>query len=156
MLFRSVGLASIPGASARADNPLACLDLRLAPGAYYPAYYYSRDYIQTFPMRPGQRALYLRLRPYEHYGENRPGYPTPGVANGWVQSDRFNYRYAYGFQPVTTPIPPWPDGCTPPPPGLYSHSKLEMDRQQRPTPGIDPVPPPWQSETPPQIGRAHV
>ena len=77
--------------------------LRVPPGVYHEGPFYSRQYLQNYPLRPGQTPVYFRLVPFEHYGRYRLGNPIPGLTNGSVQSDRFPYRYKYGFQPNFPP-----------------------------------------------------
>lgn len=82
-------------------------DLRLPPGEYYPGPYYSRGYLQAFPLTPNQQPIYFRLIPFEHYGEYRLGTPVPGLTSGDIQSNWFPYRYHYGFQPHVHRVPPF-------------------------------------------------
>lgn len=81
------------------------------PGVYYPGPYYSRTYLQRFNLLPNQRMIYLRLAPYQHYGAHRLGWPTPGIAYGSPESDRFPYRYTYGFVAPHKAPPPPVDEC---------------------------------------------
>lgn len=79
-------------------------DLRIPPGVYYPGPFYSRQYLQDFPLQPGQVPVYYRLSPYEHYGLIRQGSPVRGLTDGGIHADRFPYRYKYGFQPTQAPV----------------------------------------------------
>ncbi|MBY0587951.1 hypothetical protein K2X85_12295 [bacterium] len=76
-------------------------------GEYYPpGPYYSRAYIQQFPLDPGDRILLYRLRPFQHYGRYEYGCPIePGLTRGTVESFRFPYRYQWGFRPTADPKP---------------------------------------------------
>lgn len=85
-------------------------DERVPPGVYYPGPFYSRQYLQDFPLRPDQAPIYYRLIPFEHYGQYRLGTPVPGLTTGHIHSNRFVYRYRYGFEPVVC-IPPVYDEC---------------------------------------------
>lgn len=113
----AVGLAALAGA-ASANHPLGHYEVRLRPGVYYPGPYYSRSYIQDHELRPGERILFYRLRPWEHYSEARLGKPGWGLVNGSIDSDRFAYRYRYDFVPVQIPPPISVEDCPPPPKGL--------------------------------------
>ncbi|QDU59788.1 hypothetical protein Pan216_06210 [Planctomycetes bacterium Pan216] len=76
-------------------------------GVYYPDAYFSRQYLRDVPVGPDQVILYSRLRPYENYGRFRLGVPVSGLTDGKIHSDRFPYRYDFGFQPVEAPsVPP--------------------------------------------------
>jgi hypothetical protein len=61
---------------------------------------------ESFPLKPGQRPLYVKLAPYQHYGQHRLGEPWPLLADGTVKSDLFAYRYHPGFVP-TPRTPAW-------------------------------------------------
>ena len=78
-------------------------DLRVPAGVYHEGPFYSRQYLQNYPLQPGQTPVYFRLIPFEHYGQIRLGNAVPGLTNGSIQSDRFPYRYKYGFQPNFPP-----------------------------------------------------
>jgi hypothetical protein len=84
---------------------------KLDQGVYYPNTYYSRSYVQEFPLRPGDRPLMFRLNPFQHYGRYRQGFPIePDLTDGGFQLDRFDYRYRWDFQPYQ---PPAPARCNP-------------------------------------------
>ena len=84
-------------------------------GSYYPGPYYSRAYIQDFPMEPGDRPLLFRLRPFRHYGRYDYGVPIePELTNGTVESYRFPYRYCWNFRPTAYPTPIQYDACADP------------------------------------------
>ncbi len=81
-------------------------------GGYYPGPYYSRAYLQTFPLEPGDRVMLYRLRPFQHYGRYEYGCPIePGLTNGTVDSYRFPYRYQWGFRATQTHAPVEPSNC---------------------------------------------
>lgn len=87
-------------------------DRRLETGVYYPAWYYSRSYIQQFPLGPGDRPLLFRLHPFQHYGRYAQGYPIePNLTTGSVESHRFPYRYDVGFVPTEAPVISPPNLC---------------------------------------------
>jgi hypothetical protein len=81
-------------------------------GGYYPGPYYSRAYLQTFPLEPGDRVMLYRLRPFQHYGRYEYGCPIePGLTHGTVDSYRFTYRYQWGFRATQTLAPVEPSNC---------------------------------------------
>lgn len=89
------------------------MTLWLDKGVYYPDAYYSRAYVQPFPIRPNQRIMYFRLKPEEHYGRYRLGVPFPNMTNGQV--DPYPFQYIYGTPvPPPPPVPPVLE-CDPPP-----------------------------------------
>lgn len=74
--------------------------------AYYPEPYYSRAYLQDYPLDPGDRPLLFRLHPFQHYGRYKYGEPIePCLTNGTVESYRFPYRYCWNFRPTQAPQP---------------------------------------------------
>lgn len=77
---------------------------KLDQGVYYPNTYYSRTYIQDYPLSPGDRPLFFRLNPFQHYGRYRQGVAIePGLTDGGFQLSHFPYRYKWDFQPTEAP-----------------------------------------------------
>lgn len=122
MCLLVAALADPGSALAQGWAPDCCTDqvgkdqIWLQPGfgVYYPDAYYSRQYLQQFPLQGDQDILYFRLRPYENYGQFRLGQPVQGLTNGTVDSNRYPYRYAYDFQAWQAPVPPLDDPCARP------------------------------------------
>lgn len=106
---------AIAAPHARANTPKGDMEIKIRPGVYWPGPYYSQQYLQPPPLRPGQKVLFYRMLPFEHYGDYRYGVAVPGLTNGTVQSDRFPYRYRYGFEPTEGPKPRYVDECDLPP-----------------------------------------
>lgn len=85
---------------------------KLDQGVYYPNTYYSRSYVQEFPLRPGDRPLMFRLNPFQHYGRYRQGLPIePDLTDGGFQLSRFDYRYRWDFRPYQPPVPAHGNPC---------------------------------------------
>lgn len=101
-------------------DQLGAWEVKLRPGVYWPGPYYSRLYEQDHQLRPGQRILFYRMRPYQHYGEHKLYNASPPLTDGGIHSDRYNYRYKYGFEPARSPNPYVEEGCTDPPRSLRS------------------------------------
>lgn len=89
--------------------------VQLSQGVYYPGPYYSKTYIQEFPLGPGDRPLFFRLQPFQHYGRYRQGVPIePGLTDGGFQLAHFPYRYHWDFEPVRMPRPIYLSPCDDP------------------------------------------
>ena len=102
-------------------------------GTYYPGPYYSRAYLQDYPMDPGDRPLLFRLHPFQHYGRYRYGEPIePCLTNGTVESDRFPYRYAWDFHPTEPAPEEYYDPCTDP--YRRQYDKIDNITPQAPPP----------------------
>lgn len=89
--------------------------VKLNQGVYYPGPYYSRSYLQDYPLGPGDRPLFFRLHPFQHYGRYRQGDPIePGLTDGGLQLRLFPYRYRWDFEPVRAPRPIYLSPCDDP------------------------------------------
>lgn len=102
-------------------------------GNYYPGPYYSRAYLQDYPLDPGDRPLLFRLHPFQHYGRYKYGQPIePCLTNGTVESDRFPYRYTWDFHPTEPPPREYYDPCTDP--YRRQYDKIDNVTPQAPPP----------------------
>lgn len=116
-------LVTAAALAVRAEGPLVAPHAIPTQGPGVPAYlpptvddpdghYQSLQYLhQHYDLKPGERVLYFRLVPYQHYGRHRLGVAEPGLTAGFVEADVYPYRYDLGFVPVRRKLPPLPDPC---------------------------------------------